>query len=191
MAPLARGRGDFDPRPVTASRGLHTALATCPNDPTTGHVVKASIAERQRVACPAGAAAVFLERDFELQHSDRQCVSLHVRVPLLGLLSLDKEVTVFLAPAHTGDDYAMRVAWEPAGGPFPRFRGTLRVVPVGDETAFLELAGEYEPPGGAAGFLFDRLLGRRVARATVRDLLARIGRSVGDEYERRLRSAVI
>jgi hypothetical protein len=153
-----------------------------------------SIAERQQFACPAGAAQVFVERDFELHQSREQRVSLHVRVPVYGSLSLDKVVDVVLARSASSGPagrYAMDVAWEPAGGPFPRFRGTLCVEPVGDETCILGLAGWYEPPGGLVGAVFDGLLGHRIARATLHDLVARIGRSVASEYERRVRSAVI
>jgi hypothetical protein len=151
-----------------------------------------NIVERQQFACPAGAAHVFVERDFEIRHNEAQRVAMHVRVPVFGLLSLDKEVDVFLTPiphAEEGRGCALDVRWEPTGGPFPRFDGTLRIAPVGDDACVLELAGAYEPPGGALGALFDGLVGHRLARATLHDLVARIGRSVTAEYERRVRSA--
>ena len=150
---------------------------------------RANIVRQAHVNCPAEAAQVFLERDFELQHSHEQHVTLHVRVPLWGSLALDKEVDASLGPP-AGSDCAMRVTWRALQGPFPRFHGLLRTLPTGPQTAMLEVSGEYEPPGGLLGIMFDRLVGRRIARATVDDLLGRIGRAVNAEYEQRVRLAL-
>jgi hypothetical protein len=152
------------------------------------------ISERQNVACPSGAACVFVERDFEVQRQEERWVRLHVRVPLIGLLSLDKEVDVRVVPTSAttqAGTHVMDVSWEPAGGPFPRFRGALRIEPVGDEACALELSGRYEPPGGLIGAAFDSVLGHRIARATMRELVSRIGRSLAAEYDRRVKAAVI
>jgi hypothetical protein len=169
------------------------AVATTPH-PREEEVVVRSIVERQEFSCPAGAAHVFLERDFELRHGEERRVALHVRVPVFGMLYLDKDVDVVMSPSAAGGDrdaYEMDVSWEAAGGPFPRFSGLLRIEPVGDGACVLELAGRYEPPGGVAGAAFDALLGNRVAQASLRELVTRIGRSVSAEYDRRVRSAVV
>jgi hypothetical protein len=152
-----------------------------------------SIRERRRVPCPAGAACVFIERDLEVQHGNEQQVPLHVRVPIFGSLSLDKKVDVVMGRAARSGEagYAMDVAWEPTVGPFPSFRGMLRIQPIDDDTCMLELEGKYVPPGGVAGALFDVLLGKRIARATLRNLVERLSRSVACEYQRRVRTAVI
>lgn len=152
--------------------------------------LRATIGGQAAVACPAEAAQAFLERDFELQHSQEQRVALHVRVPVWGSLSLDKEVDAVLSPAAGGADCGMRVTWEPGQGLFPRFHGLLRALPTGPESAILELRGEYEPPGGTLGMMFDRMVGRRLARATIDNLLARVGRTLSAEYERRVGLAV-
>jgi len=58
------------------------------------------------------------------------------------------------------------------GGPFPVFAGALAVERLnnGDRVG-LVLSGNYVPPFGRFGELFDAVIGRRIAHATARDLL--------------------
>src|ERR1700727_2815232 len=53
-------------------------------------------------------------------------------------------------------------AWSPSWRGFPNFGATLTVQPAGNDTE-LVLDGAYEPPGGPAGRLFDRFVGRKLA----------------------------
>jgi hypothetical protein len=70
----------------------------------------------------------------------------------------------------------MQVEWSPAGGgPYPTFRGSLTISEDEDYgTCILTLSGEYEPPLGVVGKGFDAIVGRRIAIATARRLLAQI-----------------
>ncbi|HZW53942.1 MAG TPA: hypothetical protein VFF00_07900 [Candidatus Elarobacter sp.] len=68
----------------------------------------------------------------------------------------------------------------------PDFAGTLRFR-IDAGSARLLLDGTYVPPGGVAGALFDRILGNRIADATARDLLERIGNEL-TERERTWRA---
>ena len=65
------------------------------------------------------------------------------------------------------------VRWEAeGGGTFPVFDGFLSV--AADEyynSYWLVIEGDYEPPGGLAGKVFDAVLGNRIAVATTRNLL--------------------
>jgi hypothetical protein len=71
------------------------------------------------------------------------------------------------------------------GFPTPGFKGsiTLRAGEDYGECA-LELDGRYEPPGGAAGQLFDDVVGRRIAHATLGSLLDGMRADLRTAHER-------
>lgn len=68
----------------------------------------------------------------------------------------------------------MRIAWTAGTRLFPDFHGTLRLRIDSVESTLLTLEGSYRAPFGAPGLLFDRALGRRIARTTMRELLERV-----------------
>lgn len=72
------------------------------------------------------------------------------------------------------------VRWEPLGHQtyLPSFAGWLSVAPA-DEGSTLELRGRYEVPFGAVGRFGDALVGGRIARATVEDLVERLAGDFG------------
>jgi hypothetical protein len=76
---------------------------------------------------------------------------------------------------------AMVIDWQAGTALFPDFHGTLRMRIASVETTRLTFEGSYVPPFGPPGRVFDVILGRRIARATMGDLLKRIA----DELERR------
>ena len=86
----------------------------------------------------------------------------------------------------------MTIAWEPdGGGPFPTFEGTIGTIADDDGNgSAIVLAGQYVPPGGIAGMLFDAAIGFWIARASVRDLLERIRAGAEALYARRDVAAV-
>jgi hypothetical protein len=67
-----------------------------------------------------------------------------------------------IAPHRKG----VAIAWRPAWRGFPAFGATLTVQRAGEKTELI-LEGSYEPPGGAAGRFFDRIVGRRLAAHTM------------------------
>ena len=71
------------------------------------------------------------------------------------------------------------------GIPTPGFAGsiTLRAGEDYDECE-LELDGRYEPPGGIAGKIFDDVVGRQLAHATLGALLDGVRRELRAEHER-------
>jgi hypothetical protein len=69
---------------------------------------------------------------------------------------------------------AMLVEWHAGTSLFPQFHGTLRMRIASVETTRLVLEGAYRPTFGRLGIVFDRLAGRRIARATMTDLLSRL-----------------
>lgn len=127
------------------------------------------LTSREFVACPYPAAEAYL--DEELRANGDRPLTLHVLPEGLTGVDLAKAVDATVAPGDAPG--AWSVTWRPhGGGPFPTFRGELRLVLDGEmETPVLELTGEYEPPFGVAGKIFDAVAGSRVAAATGKALL--------------------
>jgi len=139
------------------------------------------------VRCPFSATLEYVEDHFREVAARGGQVGVRLRdlVPTLGG-RIKQPVTVAFDrrpdKAEGGRSHdAIEICWTAGTRFYPDFRGTLhlRIVTV-DETR-LSLEGEYRPPLGLAGRVFDRLIGRRIARATLRDLLDKLG----DEMERR------
>ncbi len=102
---------------------------------------------------------------------------MRLRVPLASdgvQLSLDREVCVEAARARDDNlNDLIRISWKPEGSVvFPIFEGTLVVWGEDDPKAsFIEIDGRYTPPFGAAGQMFDAVIGHRIAQQTARELL--------------------
>ncbi len=76
------------------------------------------------------------------------------------------------------------IAWRPQNRTmFPDFCGVLTVRPEG-RGAFLHLQGQYEPPFGRVGKVFDFVVGRAVARHTMQHLLGELGDDIEAEYRK-------
>ena len=106
-------------------------------------------------------------------------VVLTVPLKSLGLgtnLGLEREVDVAFVPlhGHKGERLLhdeLQLAWQPTGGgPFPAFKGSLKMHPLGADTELI-LNGEYQPPLGAVGEAFDAVIGKRISEATAQELL--------------------
>jgi hypothetical protein len=69
---------------------------------------------------------------------------------------------------------AVLVEWHAGTSLFPQFHGALRMRIATIDTTRLILEGAYRPPLGWVGVVFDRIAGRRIARATMSDLLGRL-----------------
>jgi hypothetical protein len=144
------------------------------------------IAERRPVECPYHFARSYLGEVLEPAAASGARRTILLTVPVADR-ALAKEVIVEFAvaldPRHFDEPWA--VHWEPkGGGPYPTFDGTLVV--RADETydrSVLELDGEYAPPLGAAGAIFDAVVGKRIAEFTARGLLGRIGSALEARYQ--------
>lgn len=147
------------------------------------------IEERRYLQCPYARAKTALQD--ELHDVASGDSTLRLTLPIgkgNSTIDLAKDVDVTLAP--TTDpmhfDEPWRVAWAPhGGGPYPQFEGVLSIRADEDwNTAAIELAGAYEPPYGAAGKAFDAIAGSRIAQATARTLLERIGNRIEERFRR-------
>lgn len=163
-------------RPKGPPDGEGPAGAGYENDavPVISRVVVERIAR-----CPFSVAHDYAE-DY-LRDAERE---VEVRVPLRdfvrslpGQAHSRVKLVFALHPDETeggrGHD-AMMVEWHAGTRLFPNFHGTLRLRIASIESTRLTFEGAYRPPLGFAGVVFDTLIGRSIARATMRELLDRI-----------------
>jgi hypothetical protein len=133
-----------------------------------------TIEQRLLVHAPLASAQRFLDAYFAA-HLDEQGDAGRIT---LRAGEMTRDATVTLAPAHRPEDMTprMSVHWRDAyDGPYPHFHGTISVAGDEDYSAFwLVLDGEYAPPGGLGGQLFDAVIGNRIADITARGLLEEI-----------------
>jgi hypothetical protein len=94
---------------------------------------------------------------------------------------LGRRVTVSLgAPVRFPSMTSLPLTWEPIGLEelLSRLEADLEVGPLGGERTQLAISARYRPPLGALGRTVDRVLLHRVAEATVKDFLDRVGAAI-------------
>ena len=85
-----------------------------------------------------------------------------------------------------GQSAVLTLRWEaagPGGGLFPVLDADITMAPYGESGTLIALAGSYRPPLGLVGAALDRVLLHRVAAATMRRFVNRIGEAVADPAE--------
>ncbi len=145
------------------------------------------------IARPQHEAVALLERYFD-EHAPGGEMPFALRAPVEvpGLrVGLTLQRDVIGQVSELGEKRrAYRLSWRPAGaGPFPLFKGALVIDE--DEASpgrsVLTLDGRYEPPLNVAGYIFDAILGTKIAHASATDLIARLSEALhasADEDER-------
>jgi hypothetical protein len=75
---------------------------------------------------------------------------------------------------------SLSLTWEPLGleGLLPRLEADLELGSLGGDRTQLAISARYRPPLGALGRAVDRVLLHRVAEATLKDFLDRLGRAI-------------
>lgn len=68
---------------------------------------------------------------------------------------------------------ALALSWYARWSLFPTFEGRITVRPQSPGSE-LAIEGWYDPPGGQAGRVFDRVIGRRLAHGSIDHLLGRL-----------------
>jgi hypothetical protein len=94
---------------------------------------------------------------------------------------LGRRVRVELgAPVRLPSLTSLPLSWEPVGrhGVLARLDATLELGPLGQGRTQLALSARYHPPLGRLGQAIDRVLVHRVAEATIKDFLDRLGAAV-------------
>jgi hypothetical protein len=150
-------------------------------------VSKLTVSEPVRT--PAGFATAFVAGYFDRLKTD-EALRLRLRVPagalgVAGGVDLERDVVAqvgWVKPGHL--DEGLQITWEPeSGGPYPT--GMLNATPKSDDESVLTLTGDYTPPGGPLGGLFDGAIGMRIAQATAHDLLRRLRSAAEADYVQR------
>jgi hypothetical protein len=146
----------------------------------------------EHVRSPSGFTAAFVAGYFERFKTAEESLRIQLRVPaeqlgLAGGVDLERNVVATVAWVNGGrPEEGLTITWQPeSGGPFPTFSGRLLAKPDGEERSVLALEGQYVPPGGMLGGLFDGALGAWIARATAHDLLRRLRDAAEADYARR------
>lgn len=144
----------------------------------------AHIKESLVVQWPSGRVPSYLEWYFDqLSGGEGNKATLELKVPgdVLGVpggVTIGRDVTATFAPIGdelNREEQRMSIRWTPkGGGPFPAFAGVLGLSAEPGRACLLVLEGDYNPPLGAAGDVFDAALGHRIAHATAHELLHRI-----------------
>ena len=99
--------------------------------------------------------------------------------PVRGLSRI-VEVQFGELAAHEGSAQ-LALRWQaagPGGGLFPALDADITLARVDDQATTLTLTGVYRPPLGSVGAGLDQAILHRVAVATVRDFLGRVGAAI-------------
>lgn len=143
------------------------------------------IHEHRFLNCPFNRAREILAEALANAAEARTGRTLHLTLPIPGG-KITKDVVVEVKrgtdPTHFDEPWLLH--WDPVGGIYPSFDGTLTVQAEENyRTSRLVLAGSYAPPGGVAGAAFDAVVGSRVAAATATELLRKVGDALEQRYQ--------
>jgi hypothetical protein len=149
----------------------------------------ATLHAQEPIGCPADAASELIEPAIRAISAGE---TLAVRVPVEPSGSEDGitlEHDVRFRTSHVRDASGLNdltvITWESGSPiPMPQFSGTITAdFDAAGTQPVLVLDGAYDPPGGMAGAAFDALLGSRIARATMHELLHRMAGAIEVLYE--------
>ena len=139
------------------------------------------IRESIAIELPYGHVLANIERWLGQEGAAAGSSTVTLRAPLRGVSGIDAtlhheaDVSYVVTRDPTSKDrtrQALAVRWTPTGGgPFPEMWGLITLRDVGKKTTKVELEGHYSAPFGAAGLVFDHVVGARIASATVGALL--------------------
>jgi len=133
--------------------------------------VRAAILSDPHALMDVNAAAAYRE-------GEQLCLRLQ---PLGQHQRLGKRVMVDIGESYArSNGLVLPVHWWTNGvtNIFPRLDADLEVMPVGDDATQLDFSGRYDPPLGTVGRGLDRMLMHRLAEASVRSFLHRMGESL-------------
>ncbi len=148
--------------------------------------------ERVFIEAPFVQAAGAFERRLGIAHgtAEGRC-TLALVAPIPDDHGVVREVSAEVTLVAPAANYAVsyRIGW-PAGTtehglPTPGFEGTIRLS-AGEtyDECEVRLDGEYDPPAGLVGALFDGIVGRRLAHATLGSLLEGVRAELRSDHER-------
>jgi hypothetical protein len=95
---------------------------------------------------------------------------------------LSKEVHIELRPPHRMPGKTLLpLSWKATGAErlFPSLDADLEIAALGRNRTQLSISARYRPPLGVVGKALDRVLLHRVAEATIKDFMDRVGEGIG------------
>jgi hypothetical protein len=99
---------------------------------------------------------------------------------------LGRRVTIHVGqPVRFPSMTSVPLTWEPVGldGVLPRLDADIELGSLGDDRTQLAISARYRPPLGVVGRTADRVLLHRVAEATLKDFLDRVGAAITSQAE--------
>ncbi len=86
-------------------------------------------------------------------------------------------------PVHTAGKVVLPLRWTPTDAPglFPALEADLEVAPLPPDRTQLAMSARYVPPLGPLGKVIDRAILYRVAEATLKDFLDRVGEALAHQ----------
>ncbi|HEY7756218.1 MAG TPA: hypothetical protein VID69_08335 [Actinomycetota bacterium] len=95
---------------------------------------------------------------------------------------IDKEVEIRVGtPYRIPTKTLLPMSWTATGAErlFPQLDADIEVAALGPHRTQLSISARYRPPMGVIGRALDRALLHRVAEATIKDFLDRVGERIG------------
>jgi hypothetical protein len=99
---------------------------------------------------------------------------------------LGRRVTIQVGqPVRFPSMTSLPLTWEPVGleGLLPRLDANIEAGSLGEDRTQLAISARYRPPLGLVGRTVDRVLLHRVAEATLKDFLDRIGAAITSQAD--------
>jgi hypothetical protein len=97
---------------------------------------------------------------------------------------IEKRIEVQIGePAHLRGTTLLPMTWSATGTEtiFPSLEADLELAPMGPDRTQVSISARYRPPLGRLGRALDRALLHRVAEATIKDFLDRVGDRLAHE----------
>jgi hypothetical protein len=135
----------------------------------------------------------------DLVHHAERYFSVHRRGQTPGMFNLNVDMSKVGLPGNAqvrhdvrvhykvskGNDRpdAILLSWDPNDRFVPTFKGAISGARLEGGESALTLEGEYDAPFGAAGAVFDAVLGRRIASVTAKALLQDMKEFIEPDYQ--------
>lgn len=143
---------------------------------STASTIKASV----MLPTPVERVRTYLAEGFaRVAQGGPQRVPLIAHIPILGVV-VSKNVILECTRIDGTDDWMIHWTPEP-GGRYPSFEGRLSVA-AGHDKTILTLGGNYTPPLGAAGKVFDEAIGRHVSDDSAHEFLMTLAAEMRARY---------
>lgn len=116
--------------------------------------------------------------------ADRQGDRLLSEVGFGGDHRIEKRIELHVGePAHLRGTTLLPMTWKATGTDaiFPSLEADLELAPMGPDRTQVSISARYRPPLGGLGRALDRALLHRVAEATIKDFLDRVGERLARE----------